>query len=264
VDSYAKTNRSLWDGWAKINASSTFYDVGAFRAGASSLKALERAELGEVSGRSLLHLQCHFGLDTLSWARLGATVTGVDFSTRAIATARALAEELAIPARFVESDVLELALAERFDVVFTSYGTICWLSDLSRWAGVVASHLEPGGIFYMVDFHPLASALSDDGARIQYPYLPTGRAELYPQKGSYADLTADFEHDSYEWHHGLGDIVTALIDAGLQLEFLREHPYSSHGCFPFAEEAGPDRWVVRGLDVPVPLMYSLRARAGAA
>lgn len=259
MDSPATTNRSLWEAWADLNAKSAFYDLAGFRAGASSLKPLELEELGDVRGRTLLHLQCHLGLDTLSWARLGATVTGVDFAGRAIATARGISEELGVPARFVQCDVLALDLDERFDVVFTSYGTVCWLSDLAGWARVVASHLAPGGSFYMVDFHPLAGALSDDGTRLEYPYLPTGRPELYPQKGSYAQPDADLEHPSYEWHHGLGDVVSALLDAGLQLDFLREHPYSSYGCFPWAEQQGPDRWTVRGLDVPVPLMFSLRA-----
>ena len=257
----AETNRALWDRWVDLHMRSEFYDVAGFRAGASSLKPLEREELGDVAGRSLLHLQCHFGMDTISWARLGARVTGVDFSEPAVEAARGLARELSTPARFVPADVLELDLGERFDVVFTSYGAICWLEDLARWAHTIVRHLRPGGVFYMVEFHPLAGALSDDGRRLEAPYLSTGRAERYDQSGSYADPGAGTEHPSYEWHHGLGDVVAALLAAGLELEFLREHAWSSYGCFPYLQQEGPHRWVIRGGNRHLPLMFSIRAHA---
>lgn len=152
MDSRTKTNRGLWDGWAALHARSAFYDVAGFRDGKSSLKATELAEVGNVDGKRLLHLQCHLGLDTLSWARLGADVTGVDFSERAIAEARALAADCDLPARFVCQDVLELDLGERFDLVFASYGVLCWIRDRRRWARVAARHLAPGGSLYLIEF----------------------------------------------------------------------------------------------------------------
>lgn len=252
-------NRGLWDGWAALHADSAFYDVAGFKAGASSLKPTEREELGPVAGKRLLHLQCHLGLDTLSWARLGARVTGVDFSERAVATARGLARELDLPARFVCQDVLDLDLGERFDVVFASYGVLCWIRDRRRWAEVAARHLAPGGIFYLIEFHPVAATFDDDGVPLRFPYFLGEGPLRFPQKGSYGAPDADFEHDSWEWPHTIGDVVTPLAEAGLRIEFLHEFPFSSHGCFPWLEEEAPDRWVVKGAEVPVPLMFSVKA-----
>lgn len=263
VGSYTETNRSLWDGWTGIHAEAAFYDVEGFKRGASSLKSVELEEVGAVEGRTLLHLQCHFGLDTLSWARRGATVTGVDFSERAIALARDLSHQLDIPARFVCSDVLELDLGERFDVVFTSYGAICWLGDLARWARAIADHLAPGGAFHMVEFHPLATALDDDGRTLRFPYARSGDPDRHEERGSYAEPDAPFSHASYQWYHGIGDVVSALLAAGLRIEQLREHPFSSYGCFPFLERVGPDRWEIRDGPRDVPLMFSLQARRDA-
>src|SRR5947209_740824 len=168
MDEYMATNRKLWDAWTKIHLDSEFYDVASFRNGERPIRIrdYEREEIGEVAGRSLLHLQCHFGLDTLSWARLGAEVTGADFSGRAIELARSLAGELGLPARFVHSDVYSLPanLQGEFDIVFTSYGVLYWLPDLSRWAEVVAHFLKPGGVFYVVEYHPFSQVFDDENA----------------------------------------------------------------------------------------------------
>lgn len=254
----------MWDGWATLHARSAFYDLPGFRAGRSSLKPTERAELGPVAGKRLLHLQCHLGLDTLSWARLGAEVTGVDFSERALAEARALATACALPARFVREDVLELDLGERFDVVFASYGVLCWIRDRRRWAQVAARHLAPGGVFYLIEFHPLLASCDDDGALLRHPYFAEDEPLCLRQRGSYGAPDADFEHESYQWPFSIGEVVTALAEAGLRIEFVHEFPFSSHGCQPFLEERAPDRWVMRGAAVPVPLMFSVRAGAPAA
>lgn len=261
MDSWTKTNRELWDGWAALHARSAFYDLAAFRGGKSSLKPTELAELGPVDGKRLLHLQCHLGVDTLSWARLGAEVTGVDFSQTAVKEARALAEHCALPARFVCRDVLELDLGERFDVVFASYGALCWLRDRRRFAEVVARHLAPGGVFYLIEFHPVVSTFDDDGTPLRFPYFATDEPLRLRPRGSYGAPDADFEHDCFEWPHTIADIVTPLVEAGLRIEFLHEFPFSSHGCFPFLEQESEDRWVVRGAAVAVPLMFSLRAAA---
>jgi len=218
--------------------------------------------VGDVAGKSLLHLQCHFGLDTLSWAREGATVTGVDFSPDAIAAAKSLSKELGIPAEFVCSDVYALpeVLGERtFDVVFTSYGVLSWLHDLERWAGVVARHLAPGGTFYIVEFHPVLGMLDEEGRRIARPYFHSPEPQEFVEHGSYADRSSGATHTLYQWAHSLADVVNALIDAGLRIEFLHEFPYSVHDCEPFFQESAPGRFVVRASPGLIPLMFSIRA-----
>ncbi len=258
MDRYLETNQSLWNQWTRIHERSVFYDVDGFRAGRSSLNSLELEELGDVAGKSLLHLQCHFGMDTLSWARLGADAVGVDFADEAIALARSLSEETGVPARFVRSNIYDLpeVLGGTFDVVFTSYGVLNWLPDLPRWAQVVAHYLKSGGTFYMAEFHPFAYLLDDDGGRVRHPYFYRTNPDQFQEQGSYADPEADFSHPAYFWHHSLSDILNALIGAGLRIEFLHEFPYSVHNCFPFVEEREPGKWWPK---VEVPLMFSLRA-----
>src|SRR5512139_2419139 len=156
MNEYQQANLALWNEWAEINVKSREYDVAGFLAGKSSLKSIELEELGEVAGKTLLHLQCHFGLDTLSWARRGAAVTGVDFSDKAVGLAQALAREAGLEARFICSDLYALpeVLSGQFDIVYTSYGVLCWLRDLEQWAELIAHFLKPGGVFYIADFHP--------------------------------------------------------------------------------------------------------------
>ena len=256
-----EVNRALWDGWTAIHAASTFYDVDAFRAGASTLKPIEREQVGDVAGRRLLHLQCHFGLDTLSWARLGAQVTGVDFSERAITLARSLAHESGLDAEFVCANVYDLPdqMAGAYDIVFSSYGVLAWLPDLAAWARVIARALRPGGTFHLVELHPLLGMLSDDGRTLELPYFHTHEPEQYQVRGSYADPAAPFEHEAREWSHSLSEAIEALLAAGLTIRSFREYPYSPYGCYPFLEESAPDRWTVRGAPVPLPLTFSVAA-----
>lgn len=262
MDKHIETNRDLWDGWARINVKSTFYDVDGFKAGKSSLNPVEIAELGDVSGKSLLHLQCHFGLDTLSWARSGAQVTGVDFSNEAIATAQSLSEELGIIAEFIHSNIYDLPkiLDRQFDIVFTSYGALCWLSDIERWAQIVKRSLKAGGTFYMIEFHPIIHVLDyDEGKRFEHSYFYSAEPVEYEAEGSYADGDSHSPHKAYEWTHNLGDVVTALIAAGLKLEFLHEFPFSPYGCFPFVKEYEPGKYMLKDRPNTIPLTYSLRA-----
>ena len=258
---YFKANQSLWDAATPIHERSAFYDVPGFKAGKSSLKPVELEEVGDVRGKSLLHLQCHFGLDTLSWARLGARVTGVDFSEEAVRLARSLAAELGIEARFVLSNVYDLpgVLGENFDLVYTSYGVLCWLPDLAGWARTVAHFLKPGGTFYIVEFHPVALTLDDEGRAFKYPYFHSAAPLNFEGEGDYADPAADFPHSSFEWFHPLGDIVSSLVDAGLRIEFLHEFPFSSYKTWPWLEEVAPDRSTHKDPDVALPLMFSVRA-----
>jgi len=267
MDEYRQSNRVLWNNWAQIHAESKLYDLEGFKAGTLSLKPIELEELGDVAGKSLLHLQCHFGKETLSWARLGAQVTGVDFSDRAIELARSLSEELGIPASFVLSDIYELpnALSGQFDIVFTSYGVLGWLPDMKRWGEVVAHFLKPGGTFYMVEFHPFAYVFDNtedgQGLKVSYPYASKEPLK-FETHGSYAAPDADFHFVEYGWNHSMSDILNALISAGLRLEFLHEFHYAVHCNMFKAMEATEDGW--DRLKNPIereaiPLMFSVRA-----
>jgi SAM-dependent methyltransferase len=263
MDEYRKANRDLWDEWVKINARSEMYALESFKAGRSSLHALERAELGEVAGKSLLHLQCHFGMDTLSWVRLGARVTGADFSPEGVALARALSQELNLPARFVCSDLYDLPqqLEGQFDIVYTSYGVLTWLPDLRRWAQVAAHFLKPGGVFYMAELHPFALIFADNAPelRIETAYF-SDEAIAWAVEGSYADRTAETRQKvSYEWAYPLGEVVTSLIEAGLQIEFLHEFPYCVYNMLSFLEKGEDGNWYLPGRAQTIPLMFSIRA-----
>jgi SAM-dependent methyltransferase len=254
-------NRALWDGWTALHASSSFYDIPGFRAGACTLKPIELAEVGDVAGRRLLHLQCHFGLDTLSWARRGAHVTGLDFSERAITLARSLAHDAQLDARFFCANVYDPpdAVGDGYDIVYTSYGVLAWLPELRPWGEVIARLLRPGGTFHLVELHPLLGMLSDDGRTLRLPYFHTAEPERYQVQGSYAAPDASFTHEAREWSHSLSDVVEAVLAAGLTLRSFREYPYSPHGCYPFLEESESGRWTVRGAPVPLPLTFSIAA-----
>ncbi|WP_435318340.1 class I SAM-dependent methyltransferase [Haloarchaeobius sp. TZWSO28] len=266
MDDYQEANRRNWDERAAVHPETEYYDVDGFLAGESSLWPLEREELGEDvgDGTSLLHLQCHFGMDTLSWAREGAEVVGVDFSTQAVETARELADEagLADRAEFVQANVLALDLEREFDVVFTSYGVLCWLDDLDAWAETIERHLAPGGTFYIADGHPVAGMLenvSGDTAELAFPYFP-GEAVHFDVQGSYAS-DAEFEHtEQYEWAHPLGEVVTALASRGLRIEFLHEHPWTTWRRYEDMEQDEAGRWwLPEDAAVELPLQFSLKA-----
>ena len=266
VDPYRTANRALWDEWTAIHVGSAFYDVDSFRKGGLRVRPQEIEDLGDVRGKTLLHLQCHFGLDTLSWARLGARVTGVDFSERAIEAARALAAETGLEARFVCAELGELprVLDERFDVVYTSRGVLWWLPDLGGWARVIAHHLKPGGVFYINESHPVHATLDDGGTtelRVAFPYFTRPEPQRFPVTGSYADRTAQVASTSeYGWCHGMAEIVTALIGAGLQIDLFRENPWLDWPQ-PYLVEHADGTWrLPPGTAGELPLSFSLRAR----
>ena len=269
MDEFLEANRELWDAWTEINAASDFYDVASFKSGEDGIRLsdYERAEVGPVENRSLLHLQCHFGLDTLSWARLGARVTGADFSPAGIAAAQALADELAIPATFVLSNLYRLpeVLEGQFDIVYTSRGVLGWLPDIAGWARIAAHFVRPGGFLDVTEIHPVAQVFESEGVRpgelrLAYPYWTHGQPISAEVKGSYADPSAPTDGlVEHGWDHSLGEIVTSLIEAGLRLEFLHE--------FDFVE--WPVEFLVKGKDgryrLPpgakgeLPLFFSLKA-----
>lgn len=232
MDKYLEANRALWDELTGINFRSDFYRVEAFKAGLNKLRPYELDEVGPVDGKDLLHLQCHFGLDSLCWARLGARVVGADFSPAAVEQARALAADVGLDAKFVCSDLYDLPnqLTERFDVVYTSRGVLGWLPDVERWAQVAAHFVRPGGFVYITEVHPVANVFDDDqGAtdlRLRYPYFSQAEPFVFETKGSYADRSASVTQEvEYSWNHGMGEIITALASTGLRLDFLHEFPF---------------------------------------
>lgn len=273
MDEYRKANLEHWNNWTGIHEKSAMYDVEGFKAGRDiDLQGIERDELGDVSGKTLLHMQCHFGKDTLRWAKLGAQVTGADFSDKAITLARSLSEELKIPADFVCTDIYDLpnVLSGQFDIVFTSYGAISWLPDIYRWAQVAAHFVKPGGTFYIAEFHPFAYVFEDpekgsedQRLRVAYPYSSDKDAPLrFETQGSYADPEADYKGVEYGWNHSMGDIITALISAGLCIEFLHEFPYSINpNMFRNMEEREGGYWQLKDPQerASIPLMFSIKA-----
>ncbi|MBT2440683.1 class I SAM-dependent methyltransferase [Streptomyces sp. ISL-36] len=266
-DDWREANRVRWDERVPIHAASEFYDLDAFRAGKEALRDFELAEVGDVTGRSLLHLQCHIGLDTLSWARRGAShVVGLDFSEPAVETARSLAADIGLPpdrAAFVAADAYDAAEAvpdSSYDIVYTGIGALCWLPDIDRWAETAASLVAPGGFLYVAEFHPLADSLDDEtGTRVVHDYF-TRDPWVDTTPGTYADAEAATVHNrSVEWVHPVGEVVTAIARAGLRIEFLHEHDMSlipRYGTLK-RQEDGYYRFPA---DRPrVPLMYSIKA-----
>jgi SAM-dependent methyltransferase len=265
MDRYVEANRARWDELVAVHTASAFYDLAAFKAGRCSLMPIEVEALGDVRGKSLLHLQCHFGQDTLSWARRGAIVTGVDFSGAAIRTAQELAQELKIPATFIESDVLALRtqLSAQFEIVFTSYGVLGWLPDLDRWAQTIADSLRPGGTFLIVEIHPTAYIFTSDGSaeglRVRWPYFE--QTPLHDEEeGSYADPHATVQNRvSYWWVHTFSDVINALLRVGLRLESTGEYPMSVCAVIPGMKQSADRYYRLPEGAVAIPQLFSIKA-----
>lgn len=256
-------NRAHWDEAAPLHARSALYDLDGFRAGRDDIRPFELDEIGTVEGRELLHLQCHLGTDTLSWARHGARVAGLDFSERSLAVARDLAAALRIDAEFRCADVYDAVDAfdgRTFDIVYTGIGALGWLPDLGEWARVVHDLLRPGGILYLVEIHPIVFAAIEDGRTITRDTLDAefrawdGPGGTYAAPDAVLDGAVTFERD-----HALSDVLTAILDASLVLELFREQSYTN-APWPWAER-GADGYYRLPADSPrFPLTYSLRAR----
>jgi len=265
---FTAANRLNWDERVDIHLRDTgeIYPIDAFRAGADALMPIEAAEIGDVSGLRIAHLQCHFGLDTLSLARRGAEVTGLDFSASAIEAARSLATETGIAADFVEGDVYEARarLSGAFDIVYVTWGAINWLPDIRRWALVVASLLKPAGRLYLSEGHPflLQTEQADGKLVVDWTWRTQAETPLaFDEDKTYAgDGTPLVTQRSYEWMHSLSDIVGGLTEAGLTLEFLHEHDSLPWPHVPMMQQ-GEDRMFRLPDDVAgPPLAFSLSAR----
>jgi SAM-dependent methyltransferase len=265
MQEFMKENIKHWNEVTPIHARSKSYDVEGFKAGRSSLMPLEREELGDVSGKKLLHLQCHFGLDTMSWARLGAKATGVDFSDKAIQLAKSLSRELNLDAEFICCNIYDLpqVLKEKFDIVFASYGVLCWLPDLSEWANIIARFLKPGGVFYIAESHPVANVFDNERdtkeLKARYSYFHSPQPIRCEPEGTYADKEAQVVNPTFEWTHPLSDIINSLVSAGLRIEFLHEFPYLCWDFYPFMEKDKDGWWRFKDGKETIPLMFSLKA-----
>ncbi len=267
MDAFMKANRLSWDERVPIHLrdSTGFYRVQAFRDGSDALNPIESAELGDLSGRRLLHLQCHIGLDTLVLARRGAEVVGLDFSAAAIAAARQLAEEAGLAADFVEGNVYDAPDLVRgpFSVVYSSWGAIIWLPDLQRWAQIIADLLGPGGFFYLADCHPGLLPLEEEDGRLVFRYgwrSDPGVPDVFDEPTTYNGDPQILENKrTYEWAHPFSRIVGALLGAGLSLDFLNEHETLPWQFFPMMVR-GNDGWFrMPDGHVPLPLSFSLKA-----
>ena len=257
-DNYLEINRKSWNNRTDAHVESDFYDVKGFLEGQNSLNSIELDLLGDVSGKSILHLQCHFGQDTLSLARLGATVTGVDLSNKAIDKANALAEQMHLNATFICTDIYDLPnqLTGQFDIVFTSYGTIGWLPDLDKWAAVISKFLKPEGKFVFAEFHPVVWMFDDDFEAVTYNYSKSDPI-VETEEGTYADKTAQIEQDYVSWNHGLAEVFTALVKQGIQIEAFNEFDYSPYNCFNKTIEVAPKKFRIKHLDNKIPMVYSI-------
>ncbi len=258
MENYVAINKTLWNAKVPVHVSSDFYGMKEFLNGKSSLKSVELQLLGDLTGKRILHLQCHFGQDTISLARMGASVVGVDLSDAAIDKANALAKELNADATFICCDIYDLPnhLNEQFDVVFTSYGTIGWLPDMNKWAQIISTFLKQSGKFVFVEFHPVVWMFDNDFQFVQYPYLKADPI-VEVTEGTYADREAALTNDSVNWNHGLSEVMQALINESITIVDFKEYDYSTYNCFPNMEQLSEDRFQLKNFGNKIPMMYSL-------
>jgi len=256
-DRYIELNRKLWDERVGHHMSSSFYKMDEFLKGHTSLNDIELDLLGDINGKTVLHLQCHFGQDTLSLARMGAKVTGVDLSPKGIEKARELNEQLGLDAKFICCNLYDLPqhLDDQFDVVFTSYGTVGWLPDMQRWAQVVSKYLKTGGLFIMAEFHPVVWMYNDAFTEIKYPYFNKEQIEE-TEEGTYTDRNAAIKLKSIGWNHDLAEVLQSLLNEGLQLQVFAEYDHSPYNVFTRMTEAMPGKFQLK--DGKLPLVYALK------
>jgi ubiquinone/menaquinone biosynthesis C-methylase UbiE len=257
---YIEINRQSWNNRTDTHIQSEFYNQAGFLKGKNSLNDIELNLLGKIKGKSILHLQCHFGQDTISLGRLGADVTGVDLSDKAIDRAKQIAKDTNSNAKFICCDVYDLPnhLNEKFDVVFTSYGTIGWLPDLDKWAKIISRFLKPNGQFVFVEFHPVVWMFDDNFDKISFRYFNSG-AIIETENGTYADKKADITQSYVMWNHGLSEVINSLISNGLEINALDEFDYSPYNCFQNTLEFEPNKFRIEHLKNKIPMVYSVIA-----
>lgn len=259
-NNYIEVNRNSWNNRTESHLKSEFYDLEGFLNGKNSLNEIELNLLGDIKGKTILHLQCHFGQDTISLSRLGAEVTGIDLSDKAIESAKQIAKNTTSNVKFICCDIYDLPnlLKEKFDVVFTSYGTIGWLPDLDKWAKVVSNFLKPNGQFVFVEFHPVVWMFDNNFEEIGYRYFNSG-AIIETENGTYADKTADITQEYVTWNHGLSEVINSLTNNGLEIKSLNEFDFSPYNCFNKTIEFEPKKYRIEHLDNKIPMVYSINA-----
>lgn len=257
---YFKINKATWNQKVKVHAKSEMYDLEAFKKGKSSLMNYELEALGAVMGKSLLHLQCHFGQDTLSWSRMGATCTAVDISDEGINLAQELNKELKLDAQFFCCNVLETSkyVKDTFDIVFTSYGVIGWLPDLKPWGQMISERLKKGGTFFIAEFHPIVWMFDylEERPIMKFGYMQD--EVIYQEyEGTYASQESKMISKEYGWNHGLGELVSALTEAGLHIEYLKEFNESPYNVLPDLVKTKSGMYTTK--NQLYPLIFTLKA-----
>lgn len=257
---YFENNRALWNEKTKYHVDSEFYDMESFRTGKNSLNDIELELLGDVSGKSIIHLQCHFGQDSLSLARMGAEVLGTDISDDAISYAVQTARELDLKARFKRVDTYSIPneIDEKFDIVFASYGVIGWLPDMKRFADVISGLLKPGGKFVFAESHPVIWMFDPYFSKIEYSYFNRNPI-IETNQGSYTDNSEDVNMTEVGWNHSIADVIDSLIASGLHIDTFKEYDYSPYNCYKNLVEIEQGKWQIKGLEGKVPMVYAIEA-----
>ncbi len=261
-DNYIEVNKKAWDQRTEVHVDSDFYDNDSFVKTKASLNQIELDILGnDLSGKKVLHLQCHFGQDSISLAQLGAEVTAVDFSPNAIERANQLAAKTNTKVNFLCCDIFDLPnrLNQTFDLVFSSYGTIGWLPDMDRWAQIVSHFLNPNGELLLVEFHPAIWMYDNDFESITYGYFNT-KPIVETETGTYTDKDAPIETTMITWNHPLSDVVNATVKNSLSIELLNEYNYSPYDCFSGTKKIGEKRFIIEKLGTQFPMVYALKCK----
>ena len=259
-EKYFEANKSIWNQRTSVHKDSSFYNLEGFKGGKNSLAPIEISEIGEVKGKSLLHLQCHFGIDTMSFSRIGAKCTGIDLSDEAICLAQSINRDLSLDAKFICCNVYDTPeyLQEKFEIVFTSYGVLGWLPDLKQWARIISERLKPGGFFYIAEFHPVLWMFDEEFTHVKY-YYDNRELIITENEGTYTDRHAEIKGKEYSWNHSISEVLNALIEAGLKIEFFNEHYYSPYPCFRNTVESEPGKWHIRNMEGKLPMVFTLKA-----
>lgn len=257
---FFEINKTSWNNKVAFHLKSEMYDVPAFLKGANSLMSIEMELLGDIKNKKILHLQCHFGQDSISLSRMGAKVTGVDFSDVAIEEAKKLALQTQQDTQFICANVYDLKeiLNEKFDLIFTSYGVIGWLPDLHLWADIINHLLLPNGKFIMVEFHPVLWMFDDKIEKIAYNYF-NEKPIIETYNGTYADKNAALSQEYVMWNHSMSEVVNSLIKNGLTLELLDEFDYSPYDILHNSIEFEPKKWQPKHVGNKMPIVYSIQA-----
>lgn len=258
MESFVEINRNAWNLRTNIHLTSSFYNQEEFLKGKNSLNSIELDLLGDVKGKKILHLQCHFGQDSISLARMGAKVIGIDLSDKAIETAKHTAQSLGVDAEFICCNIYDLLqfLDDQFDIVFTSYGVIGWLPDLDKWAGIVSRYLKPSGTFIFVEFHPLVWTFDTDFQKIAYNYFNV-ETIVETETGSYTDGDKTVTYETMSWNHNTGEVLNSLIGSGIEICSFNEYNYSPYNCFKHTVEFEEGKFRIEHIGDRMPMVFSL-------